>query len=63
MSINIYYDKIEIFKFQSSGLVALCQEVTDYVNSGAAEEDGAIIETAHFVQGKHSLSVIFYRQK
>lgn len=41
-------DYLEILKFHATGIVALCQEVTEYVASGDAARDGADIAKATF---------------
>lgn len=40
---------VDIVKFHSSGLVALCEEVAGYVASGRAERDDVDVDKAAFI--------------
>lgn len=59
MSINLHGSSVEIYKFHETGLVALCQEVVDFVESGEAAERGCIVEDAWFTQNMNTISVVF----
>lgn len=63
MAINSCGNRIEVWKFKETGVVALCEEVLDFVNSGQADfygidpADGVLQTTADTVM------VVFPRTK
>jgi hypothetical protein len=48
---------LEVFRFKSTGLVALCQEVADYVASGRLDE--VDLSSARFVETDSDLIIRF----
>lgn len=48
MAITTHGNRIEVFKFHSTGLVALCAEVADYVRRSDPILKGAILESARY---------------
>lgn len=59
VSINLHGSSVEIFKFQETGLVELCREVVDFVESGEAEQRGCVVEDAWFTENMDTISVVF----
>lgn len=57
---------IDLYKFPSSGLVALCEEVTDFVRSGEAERHDVDIDSAEFVHQagpEQELLIVRFKRK
>lgn len=50
---------IQIVNFKSTGLVALCSEVADYVKSGDAAQDSVDLRSARFAEDERYLKVVF----
>lgn len=63
MAINLKGDTVEVFKFEDTGLVALCREVVDYVGSRGAYEDNVDFTTARYVNENGMHKVVFNRRK
>lgn len=48
MSVLLNSDNITIFKFPETGVVALCDELVDFVKSGQAERYDLDLSTARY---------------
>lgn len=63
MSIIVHDDRIEIFKFASSGVIDLCYEVADFVGSGGVEKYDLIPGSATFKSDSDGIYVVIRRMR
>lgn len=54
---------VQVFKFRSTGVVALCEEVASLAADGSLENMGVIIDTARFVEDDNSFVIEFDRER
>lgn len=50
---------LAVYKFKTTGIVALCEEVTDFVRSGDAERFGVDLDSARFVENDDTFLIKF----
>jgi hypothetical protein len=61
MAILLKGDTVEIYKFHSTGLVALCREVVEFIDDGSAEKYNLDID-AKFREDAQGLYVVFKKR-
>lgn len=59
--ITLNHKTVEVIKFKETGIVALCQEVADFVRSGEAQQRDLNIEHARFEDDGSCYKVVFDR--
>jgi len=61
MAVNSMTDRVEIFKFKETGLIALCAEVVDFIRSGEFEKYDLDVTRAYYEEDDQTgdLKVVF----
>ena len=62
MAVNLCGDTVEVFKFKETGVVALCQEVAEFIKYGYDVMYNLDVSSAEFRQDDETVSVVFKKK-
>ena len=63
MAVHLMEDKVVVFKFHQTGIVALCDEVVDFIKRGYDVIYNLDVDKAYFQSDEETLMVVFPEKK